>query len=242
MTRRIWVFGGTSPLGSALISTLRHDAEVISFGRSEPEGDTNRVRVDFGDEQNLRHVIGVNFKERPPNGIVFAQRYRPVKDASTLDLVSRGLNIELSPLFAISDLLKTVGNLGPLKSLVLYSSTAAHSAHLDVPIFYHILKAATLSSVISLSPQLGRHDIKINAIVLGDFLKYPVESYSDKEKLNFHKIAEISVNGRCGSISDIVSMTRYLLSDEVSYITGQVIHMDGGASLISPASYIRTFN
>lgn len=242
MTRRIWVFGGTSPLGSALISTLGHDAEVISFGRSEPEGQTNRVRVDFGDEQNLRHVVRVNFAERPPSGIVFAQRYRPAKEASTMDSTSMGLNIELSPLFAIADLLKDLGNPGPLKSLVLYSSTAAHSAHLDVPIFYHILKAATLSAVISLSPQLGRHDIKINAIVLGDFLKYPIESYSDKEKLNFQKIAEISVNGRCGSVLDIVSMTRYLLSDEASYITGQVINMDGGASLISPASYIRTLN
>ena len=59
------------------------------------------------------------------------------------------------------------------------------------------------------------------------------------QKLNFQNIAEISMGRRCGSIADIVGVTRYLLSDEANYVTGQVIQVDGGASLISPASYIR---
>ncbi len=240
MTRRIWIFGGTSPLGSRLVSGLKQDAEVICFGRSEPEGDTSRVRVDFSDEQNLRDTLRINYGERPPGGIVFAQRYRPVQEASTLDSVAAGLKVELGPLFAVVDLLKEHGNTGLLRSIVMYSSTAANSAHLDVPIFYHLLKSMTVSSVISLSPDLGGFNIKINALILGDFLKYSIDSYSAKERLNFQKIAEISADRRCGSISDIVEATRYLLSDEASYITGQVIHVDGGANLISPASYIRT--
>ena len=242
MTRHIGVFGSSGPLGSALASTLGHEAEVIRFGRSEPEGDSNRVRIDFRDEEYLRHAVRVNFAEKPPSGIVFAQRYRPLEEASTLDSVSRGLEVELGPLLTVTELVKDLGNPGPLKSLVLYSSTAAQSAHLDVPIFYHILKSATLSAVTSLSPHLGRHDIKINALVLGDFLKYPIKSYSDEEKLKFEKIADISMGGRCGSISDIVEMTRYLLSEEAGYITGQVINLDGGAGVIALASYIRAFN
>lgn len=242
MTRRIWVFGGTSPLGSELVSGLEQDAEVICFGRSEPEHGPNRVRVDFSDEQSLRHTLRVNYVERPPSGIVFAQRYRPEKEVSTLDSVAAGLKVELGPLFAVVDLLKEYGNTGLLRSIVMYSSTAANSAHLDVPIFYHLLKSATLSSVISLSPNLGGFNVKINALILGDFLKYSIESYSDKEKLNFQNIAEISMGRRCGSIADIVGVTRYLLSDEANYVTGQVIQVDGGASLISPASYIRAFS
>ena len=174
---------------------------------------------------------------------MFAQRYRPEKEVSTLDSVAAGLKVELGPLFAVVDLLKEYGNTGLLRSIVMYSSTAANSAHVDVPIFYHLLKSATLSSVISLSPNLGGFNVKINALILGDFLKYSIESYSDKEKLNFQKkIAEISMGRRCGSIADIVGMTRYLLSDEANFVTGQVIQVDGGASLISPASYIRAFS
>ena len=242
MTRRIWVFGSTSPLGTALLRGLEGEAELICFGRSEPDGDTNRVRVDFSDEQNLRHALRVNFVERPPSGIVFAQRYRPVMESPTLDSVAAGLKVELGPLFALVDLLKEYGNPGLLRSIVMYSSTAAHSTHLDVPVFYHLLKSATLSSVISLSHDLGGYNVKINALILGDFLKYSIESYSDKEKLNFKKIAEISADRRCGSLSDVVAMTRYLLSSEANYITGQAIHVDGGANLIAPTSYIRTIS
>lgn len=240
MTRRIWVFGGTSPLGRALTFELERDAEVICFGRSEPESGTKWVNVDYSDEQNLRQIVRLNFVEKAPSGIVFTQRYRPPKQELTLDSVSKGLKIELGPLFAIVDLIKEMDNSGLLRAMVLFSSTAAHSAHLDVPIFYHILKSSTISSVTSLAPQLGQRNININTLVLGDFLKYPTESYSDEERLNFQKIAEISADRRCGSISDIVKATQYLLSDEASFITGQAIHVDGGASLISPASYIRS--
>jgi NAD(P)-dependent dehydrogenase (short-subunit alcohol dehydrogenase family) len=34
--------------------------------------------------------------------------------------------------------------------------------------------------------------------------------------------------GRYGEIGDIAGMTRFLLSDEASWITGQVIGVDGG--------------
>ena len=62
----------------------------------------------------------------------------------------------------------------------MYSSTAANSAHVDVPIFYH-LEIGDTWLVVFLSPNLGGFNVKINALILGDFLKYSIESYSDKK-------------------------------------------------------------
>ena len=50
------------------------------------------------------------------------------KEVSTLDSVAAGLKVELGPLFAVVDLLKEYGNTGLLRSIVMYSSTAANSS------------------------------------------------------------------------------------------------------------------
>ena len=37
---------------------------------------------------------------------------------------------------------------------------------------------------------------------------------------------------RVGEVSDIAEMTAFLLSDKSSWMTGQVIHVDGGQSVL----------
>ena len=37
---------------------------------------------------------------------------------------------------------------------------------------------------------------------------------------------------RFGNAGDIAAMAQFLLSDKASWITGQVLHVDGGASAI----------
>ncbi|MGE4661006.1 MAG: SDR family oxidoreductase, partial [Arenicellales bacterium] len=46
------------------------------------------------------------------------------------------------------------------------------------------------------------------------------------------KLARIPL-GRFGEPSDIAHMAKFLLSSEANYITGQVIHIDGGSSIAS---------
>jgi NAD(P)-dependent dehydrogenase (short-subunit alcohol dehydrogenase family) len=218
---------------------LENHGEVVSFGRSESSRLKNRVRVDFGNTQDLREALSSSLHSSPPDGIVFAQRYRPKEAEPTLDSVLKGILIELGPLFSLIEILQESGRSGPLNSIVMFSSTAAHSAHMDVPVYYHLLKAATLNAVLAQVPVLGRLGIRINAIIPGDFMKYPLDTYTEIEKARFKKIQEISLSGRCGTVADILEMTEFLLFEKSSYVTGQFIHVDGGAHLISTPSYIR---
>ena len=78
---------------------------------------------------------------------MFAEALPTRKEVSTLDSVAAGLKVELGPLFAVVDLLKEYGNTGLLRSIVMHSSTAANSAHVDVPSFITSLSRRHLAQL-----------------------------------------------------------------------------------------------
>jgi NAD(P)-dependent dehydrogenase (short-subunit alcohol dehydrogenase family) len=73
----------------------------------------------------------------------------------------------------------------------------------------------------------SRHGITCNAIAPGFFpteLTAPV--YKDPDQLD--KLAAQTAIGRNGELSDLDGLTVFLASPASDYITGQVIHLDGG--------------
>ena len=65
----------------------------------------------------------------------------------------------------------------------------------------------------------------INAIAPGFIATDMTKSLSDDVKANIN--AQIPLK-RMGSANDIARVVKFLASDDSSYITGQVIHVDGG--------------
>jgi 3-oxoacyl-[acyl-carrier protein] reductase len=53
------------------------------------------------------------------------------------------------------------------------------------------------------------------------------------------RITERIPLGRTGTPEDIAGLVAYLLSDDAAYVTGQVIHADGGARDIGPSGPAR---
>lgn len=90
---------------------------------------------------------------------------------------------------------------------------------------YSASKAGLIGLTLSAAKELGSRNITVNAIAPG-FISSPMTDVlpDDRKELI---IKNISL-GRFGSPKDVASTVAFLCSDESSYITGQVIGVDGG--------------
>ena len=90
---------------------------------------------------------------------------------------------------------------------------------------YAAAKAGILGFTKSVAKELGTRGITVNAIAPGFIATDMTEVLSDKVK---EKLIENVPLKRLGSAEDVANLAAFLASDNASYITGQVINVDGG--------------
>ncbi|MFT6073108.1 MAG: 7-alpha-hydroxysteroid dehydrogenase [Yoonia sp.] len=124
---------------------------------------------------------------------------------------------------------------GSLGSIVNISSIAARRTHPDL-LAYSVSSAALDQMTRSMAVALAPHGIRINAVAFGS-----VMSASLKGALKDHdEVREAIVDGtplhRIASPSEVSDAVQYLASDASAFVTGQIITVDGGRTLIDPAA------
>lgn len=90
---------------------------------------------------------------------------------------------------------------------------------------YAAAKAGVMGFTKSLSLELANKNITVNALALGYFNAGLIDSVS--KDLQAEIIKKIPAN-RFGEEQDVGSAVKYLLSPEAQFLTGQVIHLNGG--------------
>jgi len=90
---------------------------------------------------------------------------------------------------------------------------------------YSASKGGLVAFTKSVAKELASRNITCNAVAPG-FIETPMTAkLPDKVKENYIKAIPLN---RFGSADDVANATLFLASDEASYITGQVIGIDGG--------------
>ncbi|WP_379967404.1 elongation factor P 5-aminopentanone reductase [Ectobacillus sp. sgz5001026] len=92
-------------------------------------------------------------------------------------------------------------------------------------VLYSMLKGAQNTYVKALAKELAPSFVRVNAVAPGAVETTMMNMFSDKEKQD---IAEEIPMGRLGNPEEIANVTAFLLSDSSSYITGQIIGVNGG--------------
>jgi 3-oxoacyl-[acyl-carrier protein] reductase len=110
-------------------------------------------------------------------------------------------------------------------------SSAAAPMHAQGVGIYPVSKAAVESLTLQLALELGRHQIRVNAVGPGMIL---TEGTSKSYKGDPSGRARMVALGHLGEPRDIADVIGFLVSDAARYVTGQVIYVDGGVTAGSP--------
>ena len=93
---------------------------------------------------------------------------------------------------------------------------------------YSASKAGLIGMTKSLAKEIGSKNINVNAIAPGFIDTDMTKVLSDEQKKNI--ISGVPLK-RLGQVEDIANLAVFLASEKSNYITGQVIHVDGGMAM-----------
>lgn len=93
---------------------------------------------------------------------------------------------------------------------------------------YSASKAGVIGMTKSLAREIGSKNINVNAIAPGFIDTDMTRVLSEDQKKNI--ISGVPLK-RLGQVEDIANLAVFLASDKSNYITGQVIHVDGGMAM-----------
>jgi len=93
---------------------------------------------------------------------------------------------------------------------------------------YAAAKAGMIGFTKALSAEIAPQNVRINAVAPG-YVYTDMMAILDQDALDYVK-SRISLR-RLGTVDDISPLVCFLLSDQSTYITGQVIQVDGGITL-----------
>ena len=232
------ILGATGSIGSSLARKIVDDGgEVHLTGRDES------ILTDLASELNATFtvcdVLEENFSEKifndldesPINGLAYCVGsidLKPLKLTKKSDYM-QSFNLNLVSAIEIirrsTDILKK--NNG---SIVLFSTVAVKRGFTNHSIVASA-KGAIEGLTVSLAAELAPY-VRVNCIA-PSLTKSKISNFILKNEKMADSIAKMHPLKRLGEGSDSSSVANFLLSDKSSWITGQILGVDGGRSTLT---------
>ncbi len=124
---------------------------------------------------------------------------------------------------------------GSVGSIVNISSIAARRAHPDL-LAYSVSSAALDQMTRSMAVALAPHGIRINAVAFGSVMSASLKGSLKNDDDLRELIVENTPLHRIAGPGEVSDAVQYLASDASAFVTGQIITVDGGRTLIDPAA------
>lgn len=114
--------------------------------------------------------------------------------------------------------------------IINLSSIAGHGTSLPGNAFYAATKAAVSMLTRRFAMELGPHGITVNAVAPGFILTDMVKEGRTEQEYNdiVKRISDVSMLGRPGAPEDIAHAVAFLASPHSTFITAQILTVDGG--------------
>lgn len=127
---------------------------------------------------------------------------------------------------------KTEGNAGAIVNL---SSIAARRTHPDL-MAYSVSTAALDQMTRSMAVALAPYRIRVNAVAFGSVMSASLKDTLREKKDYRADIEDHTPLGRIASPTELAEAVQYLASDGSGFMTGQIMTVDGGRSLLDPVA------
>lgn len=245
MDEHVIIVGATSPLASeAAAAFLARGDRISLISRGGP---ANTTIADSSDNVSsyafdLNDLAGVHDlftrivrKSGSVSRICFFQRYRGGADNPW----DGEYAVSLRATSKFIEAFKAQPPMDHDRSVVIVSSPADTGVVLEQSASYHAVKAGLSQMVRYYAVTLGEAGIRVNGIKPAIVLKPRAQQFYDQNPDIVTLFNRVTPLGRMGRPSDIANATLFLSSDLASYITGQILSVDGGLSLHEAASLAR---
>ncbi len=123
---------------------------------------------------------------------------------------------------------KETQNIGAIVNL---SSVAARQTQCDIT-SYSVASAALDQLTRSLAVAFGPHGIRVNAVALGSVMSGSLQNALVLDDSLRERVIDATPLGRIGEATEAAEAALFLASPCASFITGQVLAVDGGRSLL----------
>ena len=238
MKKKYVIFGATGSIGSALANQL-YDDKIDCHLVARNKDELKKISDKLGDTYSVCDVLKLNFVNNLKNdlneteilGIAYCVGsidIKPLKLTKASDFVSS----YVLNLVAITDVIRSFqDNLKNNKgSVVLFSTVAAKKGFVNHSIISSA-KAAVEGLTVALAAELAPN-IRINCIA-PSLTKSKIASSIIKNTSIEQSIAKMHPLKRLGEGVDSANLANFLLTSKSSWITGQIIAVDGGRSNIA---------
>jgi 7-alpha-hydroxysteroid dehydrogenase len=120
---------------------------------------------------------------------------------------------------------------GTIGSIINVSSIAARRSHPDL-MAYSISAAALDQATRSLALALAQHRIRVNGVAFGSLMSASLkDSLNETDGLRA-EIRQCTPMGRIASAREVTGAVQFLASDGAGFVTGEIITVDGGRTLL----------
>jgi NAD(P)-dependent dehydrogenase (short-subunit alcohol dehydrogenase family) len=238
------ITGGDSGNGRATAVAFAEEGADIAFVYLEEHNDAAETQALIEDRGRTAHAMAADLGFADQAEKVVEETIRTfdridilvnncaeqhvVKDFADIspDQIERTFRTNIfSYLFVTRAALKCMKNGG----VILNTASITAFKGNEVLVDYSATRGAAVSFTRSMSQQLASKGIRVNAVAPGPIWTPLIPSSFDEKQVE--KFGTDTALGRAGQPNEVASAFLFLATDEASYITGQVLHVNGGTPI-----------
>jgi NAD(P)-dependent dehydrogenase (short-subunit alcohol dehydrogenase family) len=235
------ITGGDSGIGKAVALYFAKEGANVAIVYLNEHEDAKETKVqiekeggrcllipgDLGEETFSKKIVELTIQEFGQLDILVNNAGEQHPQDSLLDITKEQLEKTFQTnIFSMFYLTKaTLPHLKAGSTIVNTASITAYQGH-ETLIDYASTKGAIVSFTRSLAKNIAKDGIRVNAVAPGPIWTPLIPSTFDKEEVS--QFGGDTPLGRPGQPYELASAYVYLASKDSSYVSGQVIHVNGG--------------
>jgi NAD(P)-dependent dehydrogenase (short-subunit alcohol dehydrogenase family) len=236
------ITGGDSGIGRAVAIAFAKEGADVAINYLEEERDAKETQRmvqqhgrkclllpgDIGDEKLCRRIVDRTAKELGKLDILVNNASEQHPQESIEDITAEQLERTFrTNVFGYFFMTKAaMKHLREGSCIINTASVTAYKGSAEL-LDYSATKGAEVAFTRSLSQNLAKEKIRVNAVAPGPIWTPLIPSTFDEEKVETFG-SDVPL-GRAGQPEEVAPSYVFLASDDASYMTGQVLHPNGGS-------------